>query len=73
MHFPVRNWVLVIMLRMITNISFGITMPSMHQFITTPTAGQLNVAVVERNASNETSSGSDHNVSWLCLVVYTVY
>ena len=62
-HFPVivRNWVLLITLRMITNISFGITMPSMHQFITTPTAEQLRVAA-ERNASKEAISGGVYGV-----------
>ena len=58
---------LVNVLRMITNISYGITIPSMHQFITAPTAKQLHVAM-DRNVINETSSGEDRNVSWLRLV-----
>ena len=57
--FPVRNWVLAITLRVIVNISFSVTMPSMHQFITTPTAEQLRSAG-ERNSS---TTDGDYAVS----------
>ena len=41
-RFPRRNWVVVILMRALINVIFVLPLPSMHQFITNPSASSSN-------------------------------
>ena len=41
-RFPRRNWVVVILMRALLNLVYVFPLPSMHQFITDPSASSSN-------------------------------
>ena len=52
-HFPRLNWIIAALQRGLLYIAYNITIPSMHQYVTTATAEQL----ADRNATNSGVSG----------------
>lgn len=46
-RFPRRNWVVVILMRALINLIFDLPLPSMHQFITNPSASSSNESEVD--------------------------
>lgn len=46
-RFPRRNWVVVILMRVLINLIFVLPLPSMHQFITNPSASSSSESEVD--------------------------
>ena len=60
--FPVMNWAIVLLSQFLISITWAIILPSMHQFVTNPTATAM-------REQNTTSSHSSDEVD-VCL--YTI-